>query len=94
MTIATDLFQLGLVAAELFCNKNPLKESADILSPIELESIGRIPGKHGPAILDLIGRMLVIDYTKREIVADLMDPWEGILMEVTKDYHHLEGKAF
>lgn len=94
LTIATDLFQLGLVAAELFCDKNPLKESEDILSPIELDKLRQISGKHGLAIVDFINRMLVIEAAKRESITDLLDPWEGILMEVTRDYHYLEGKAF
>jgi serine/threonine protein kinase len=94
LTVASDVFQLGLVAAEIFCGRNPLKAAARKTDPIELEDLRSVPGRHGDTIKSLIQRMLVDDAAARESVEELLDPWEGVLNDVSRDYQHLEGRAF
>ena len=60
LTVASDVFQLGLVAAELFTGRNPEKRAAhdDFLSDVELEPLRFVPGSSGGIIAGLIRRML------------------------------------
>ena len=94
LTVSSDLFQLGLVAAELFAGHNPMKPAKNTLAPIEISPIRNISGRHGATFLNLIERMLVQDPERRESVEELLDSWEGILNAVSHDYQHLEGRAF
>lgn len=92
----SDVFQLGLVIAELFTGRNPAiaPDSKDLLCPLKLEELQWIPGKLGAGIKRLIQRMLVFDPNKRESASDLMDPWRGVFQEAVKLAHNLEGQAF
>ena len=94
LTTASDIFQLGLVAAILFCGQSPLKPARKLLDPVELKDLGPVAGSLGGAIRDAISGMLVIDAQARVTVADLLEQWQGILSQVSTQYHHLEGRVF
>ena len=71
---ASDVFQLGLVATELFTGKNPLRHGAPT-KPIELEPLGNVSGSLGPSIKSLLERMLDIDTASRQPAFRLLPQW-------------------
>ncbi|WP_269532348.1 protein kinase [Chitinimonas sp. BJYL2] len=95
-TISTksDVFQLGLVFAEVFTGVVPLKKCEKILDPVELEPLGAIAGSQEVSIRAQIERMLEPDVTRRYPAADLFDSWEGIFRAVVTAAHGLEGRVF
>lgn len=96
LSVATDVFQLGLVLAELFTGRNPCRRPLgnDMLSDIDLESVGTIGGELSGTIASLLHRMLVLDASKREPASALMDPWMGVLESATRSAVGLDGRAF
>ena len=82
--IESDVFQLGLVLAELFSGKNPLLPSEDLRSPIQLETIAHInaPKVYVKRIRNVLEQMLIVD-RKERITADLaLDHFSGIFQEL------------
>ena len=94
LTTKSDVFQLGLVFAEVFTGINPLQPSKNILDPVILNEISRIPTSQGVSIQSVIMRMLEMDAHRRDEAFAFFDPWEGIFITVMKDSHDLEGKVF
>lgn len=94
LTLKTDVFQLGLVLAELFSGRNPLRAPTDFTDPIELGPVGWIDGKYGAGIAAQIRRMLELDPAKRPSAAELIDGWEAIFREVVDATIETEGRAF
>lgn len=93
ITTKSDVFQLGLVLAQLFTGRNPAKPPQNHFDPLELEPLSPIPGGLGSSIANLIHRMLSIDRAVRPEASALMDPWQGIFAEAVERAHALEGKA-
>lgn len=96
LTIASDVFQLGLVLAHLFTGRNPAKrpENDDHLAPLEMEPLGDIGGELSGGIAALITRMLQADPNQRESADGLMDAWSGVFSNAVERSHELEGNAF
>ncbi len=92
----SDVFQLGLVVAELFTGRNPgmAPPDNDLLAPFEMENLQSVPGQIGMGIAALIRRMLVMDPDERESASQLIDPWRGPFDEAINSSHALEGRAF
>lgn len=82
LRLESDIFQLGLVLAELFTNQNPLSQTDNILAPIELNRIGNIDGFSGRVIRKTIQRMLKIDYNERININLAIDTFSGIYMNI------------
>lgn len=82
---AVDVFQLGLVLAEMFTGENPLI-SGDIKSPVLLKRIGEITdaGKHGGLVFNSIREMLNKDYSKRPHPNKTLDHFLQIYEDITK----------
>lgn len=94
LSAKSDVFQLGLVFAEMFTGECPLKECRKILDPVELMPLGTILGSQSNAIKPLLERMLSTNDAERPSAHDLFDPWEGILKEASNTAHALEGRVF
>ncbi|NQT36489.1 MAG: serine/threonine protein kinase [Planctomycetes bacterium] len=83
-TTSSDVFQLGLVLAELFTGQNPQKETAAFADPVELEPLGAIPGRLSSPIAGIINRMLELNPQSRESVSRFHDMWGGIFASAVK----------
>ena len=71
---ASDVFQLGLVAAELFTGKNPLRPSGPE-KPVQLEPLAVMPGPDGETIKARLEEMLVINTKQRLPAGRLLPFW-------------------
>ena len=94
LTTKTDIFQLGLVIAEVFTGRNPEITAENITDQVDLERLKFIPGVLGMRIRELIESMLESEPGRRPSAADLIDPWEGVFREVVDRCHQLNGRVF
>ena len=94
ITVKSDVFQLGLVLAQLFSRWNPCKKAEHHLAPIELERIENIPGKLGGSIWTILNRMLIFDPIERPHAADVLNLWQLNFFNAVQHNHALEGQAF
>ncbi len=94
ITPKSDVFQLGLIAAELFTGRNPQRKANQLIDDLIMDPIGHIPGRYGGIISELIHRMLVLDPDERESAGDLMNPWQGVFENVAAETNALEGHVF
>ncbi|MGA2442163.1 MAG: serine/threonine-protein kinase [Tepidisphaeraceae bacterium] len=93
LTTGSDIFQLGLVLAELFTGRNPEKPSAEFTDAVELEPLSWVRGGLGGMIANVINQMLQIDPPARPNAVQLLNAWEGIFREAVARSHALEGRA-
>jgi serine/threonine protein kinase len=94
LTGKTDVFQLGLVLAELFTGYNICESSEEITSPVSLKPLGNIHGELSGGIASLIKKMLIMNPLERPSACDLMDGWIGVFKEAVARATELEGRAF
>lgn len=90
----SDVFQLGLVFAEVFTGVNPLQPAVKILDEVCLDKLEGIAGSQEVSISTQIEKMLEMDVDRRQPAADLFDAWEGIFRSVVAASHALEGRVF
>lgn len=95
LTVASDVFQLGLLAAELFTGRNPEKrvEQGAFHSDVELERLGFIPGSSHKIIANLIRSMLEMDSVKRPPAGELLEIWSGVFFHVASLQAAIEGRV-
>lgn len=94
ITTKSDVFQLGLVLAELFTGTVPLERYKNILDDVVVRQLSPIASTHAHAIHGLLQRMLESEPQYREAAAALIDEWEGILAQVVNHYHVIKGRVF
>lgn len=96
ITSKSDVFQLGLVLAELFTGRNPCRRPLqnDHLTAVEIENLNTIPGVFGAGIAALIRRMLNPNPIERPDAATLMDGWLGVFQDCAARLTELDGKVF
>jgi serine/threonine protein kinase len=96
LTTKSDVFQLGLVVAEMFTGWNPARKPPDnnMYAPVELAPLGHIGGAQAPGIRHLIESMLNFNCQTRPDAAAIIDPWRGVLFEAVERSHELDGHAF
>ena len=95
LTVASDVFQAGLLAAELFTGRNPEKRAlhGDFLSDVELEPIRRVPGASHEPIANLIRSMLEISPANRPTAGLLLEQWRGVFFNVAMQQSAIEGRV-
>jgi serine/threonine-protein kinase len=100
LTTKSDVFQLGLVTAELFCGENPelRAENNEHLADVRLrpreEWVSLIPPGFRQVLANLIGSMLEFEPARRPAAVDLLAPWRGLFFEVADRQQALEGRVF
>lgn len=89
----SDVFQLGIVLSELFCDFFPIPDR-EPLGAIVVSELPAIGGAQGMAIRGVVTRMLELDPANRPEASAIADSFDGIFNEVLADARKLEGKAF
>jgi serine/threonine-protein kinase len=82
---ASDVFQLGLVACELFTGKNPLRPGGP-KKTVQLEPLVDLPGSIGETIKARLEEMIVIDTQARLPARLLLPRWLDLYRTVIR--HH------
>lgn len=75
----SDVFQLGLVAAELFTGQNPLDQKGGA-KRVELNPLAPVPGRHSDSVSARLNEMLVRDTHNRIIARDALRLWQELLL--------------
>jgi len=94
ITPKSDIFQLGLIAAELFTGRNPQNSATSILDELQMTPLGHIPGRYGRHIKESIQMMLIDDPEERPSAAELITRWQGDFENVAENINSLEGRVF
>lgn len=94
ITSKSDVFQLGLVLAELFTGKNPQRKARSFKDQVMLDPLVRFRGALYRPIADVIGKMLAMDPAARDPASTLVAVWQGIFMDAAKRSDELEGRVF
>lgn len=96
LTTATDVYQLGLVAAELFTGRNPQvrAEHGDHLSDVALDRIGFIPKRYNNRVRNLVESMLDETPENRPSPDVLIAAWQELFLEAAESFRTLEGRVF
>jgi serine/threonine protein kinase len=91
----SDVYQLGLLFAEMFSGTNPQKpmRTRNFAEPVELQGFF-IEGGLGRPLKDLIEPMLDSDPARRPTAEELVPPWQSLFLEAAKRSHALEGRVF
>jgi serine/threonine protein kinase len=80
---ASDVFQLGLVAAELFSGTNPLlPDSAE--KPLRVQPVAPIQGPYAEPIRSMLGQMLIQETDQRPSASDLLSRWQELFLTLRK----------
>lgn len=93
-TSGSDVYQRGLVFAEMFSGANPQRpmKTGDFTEPIELDPFA-IRGGLGQPIHDLIEPMLHPDPAQRPSATELFPKWQDLFLEAAKRAHALDGRV-
>lgn len=91
LDLRTDIYQLGLVIAEMFTGENPLEFSESIFEPIKLKPIKDIKGRYGKRVRSTIVSMLEHDRNNRPSVKKLLDSYTGIYEDFIKSKIEVDG---
>ena len=91
ITCASDVFQLGIVLAELFVGINPIQPADDVLAPVTMEQIAQIPGALGASVASMIRRMLRHNPADRPSVHELQDNWQSAFLEAAEQANKQNG---
>jgi serine/threonine protein kinase len=94
LTSKSDIFQLGLVVAELFTGRNPAKKSQDFRDEVELKPLGKIPSSMGRLIAPIIKDMLAVNPDNRPTPRQLLDRWETAFIKCVDQVHIIDDRAF
>lgn len=95
-TPKSDVFQLGLVLAEMFTGENPVVaiHEDDFAAPVELRPLSEIPGELGEPIAGQLQQMLAVDPGPRPSAAEMLARWQELFLEVAGRVRAFEGRVF
>lgn len=93
-TCKSDVYQLGLVAAELFTGQNPQKPATSFSSPVERGDLGRIAGPASPFVRNLIEQMLIEDTQRRASAEESLWAWRGLFLSQAQRLHDDRQQIF
>ncbi len=93
-TDRSDVYQLGLVFAEMFSGSNPQRpmKTGEFTEAIEIRPF-YIPGGLGKPIKGLIEPMLNSDSARRPSAAELLPMWQDLFLVAAQRAHALEGRV-
>lgn len=94
LDLRSDIFQLGLVIAQMFTGRNPLIYKQDGLSDVELEDIGHIPGKHGGLVAKTIKEMTSLRSENRCTIDVALGRFTSLVETYSKEYEAFHGVSF
>lgn len=94
LDLRSDIFQLGLVVAQMFTGRNPLIYKEDGLSDIVLEDIGHIPGKHGGLVAKTIKEMTSLKPEDRCTIDTALGRFTSLVETYSKEYEAFHGVSF
>ena len=85
-TPKSDVFQLGLVLAEMFTGKNPLRpfKGSDFESPIELDELVELDDPEWQHIRAGVRSMLAMEPDSRPSPAIMLERWQAIYLDLIK----------
>lgn len=92
--LKSDIFQLGLVLAQVFTGKNPLLPSNDMLDAIKLNPISKINCSYGGWLASTLKKMLDMNPNKRPSAETLLDDFTGIFAKYSEKRMALDGQMF
>lgn len=95
ITYKSDIFQLGLVTAELFTGDNPAymtKSNYEETGDFELDELSYIKGQFRSRIATIIKKMIDKNPDNRPDPEDLIDIWNSILFDYAWEKKNLDGK--
>jgi serine/threonine-protein kinase len=93
LTSKSDVFQLGLILAELFTGRNPERTPDEEHPSVELEELNFIHGTRGGDVADLLDQMLTMDPSDRPDAEDLIRDWRQLLEQTTRQELELNGQV-
>jgi len=88
----SDIFQAGLVLAELFTGVNPCLPANVGDEEVILDKLPRQHGKFGSRIASAIQKMLTFDPAERPEAKYFIDVWQGILCDVVEHIYAIESR--
>lgn len=90
LTTKSDVFQLGLVLAELFTGVNCQEPSKRFTDSVQLAPLKQFAGPLSEAILGVLKQMLEMNASSRKDARWFLEPWHGIY-ETALNYAHAES---
>jgi serine/threonine-protein kinase len=94
LDLRSDIFQLGLVIAQMFSGISPLIATDDLLSPVQLDKIHRIPGKHAGLVATTVYEMLTVDSDRRCTIDHALSRFTGLFATYAQEYEDFHGRFF
>jgi serine/threonine protein kinase len=94
-TPKSDVFQLGLVLAELFTGKNPQRpvRGNQFTSPVKLMPLAPISAHLGARVMDYLQQMLHPEPDQRPDASAVLREWTDLFMEAAASEYALNGQV-
>jgi len=91
--LRSDIFQLGLVIAEMFSGRNPLLRAEGFTDEIELKPVSHIKGRHAGLVVQAINAMLAENPDNRAPIERCLDAFTGIFEKYAQDCQELHEEV-
>jgi serine/threonine protein kinase len=97
LTPKANVYQLGLVLAEMFTGRNPANPASMTDGKLEYEprdDVSYVPGDYGGHIHDVLTRMVSEEVADRPHATEILEEWEEIMAGVAESTYDLNGFVF